>query len=95
MVWATKVEGSTTARLPAGTVVPLDLVLVDQVGMVLPAGVQVTVLPAAAVLAVLVATVVTEEGIISNERVQEVSTTGTQSDSDTRCFAIAPYPGDL
>jgi hypothetical protein len=71
-------------RLQAGTEVPLGQV--DQVGMVLPAGVQATVLPAAAEAPVV--SVVTED--ISNERVQVVSTTGTQSGRDTRCLAIAP-----
>jgi hypothetical protein len=84
-VWDTKVEVSMMVRLQAGTEVPLGQV--DQVGMVLPAGVRVTALPAEAAEA-LVVTVVTED--ISNERVQEVSTTGTQSDHDTRCLAIAP-----
>jgi len=84
-VWGTKVEVSMMVRLQAGSEVPLGQV--DQVGMVLPAGVRVSALPAEAAEA-LVVTVVTED--ISNERAQEVSTTGTQSDHDTRCLAIAP-----
>lgn len=89
-VWATTVEASTTDRLPAGTVLP-DLVgLVDQVGMVLlKAGAQVMVRPA---VVVLVALAVTED--TSSERAQEVSTTETQSGHDTRSFAIAPQ-GDV
>jgi len=84
------VEASTTDRLPAGTVLP-DLVgLVDQVGMVLlKAGAQVMVRPA---VVVLVALAVTED--TSSERAQEVSTTETQSGHDTRSFAIAPQ-GDV
>ena len=90
MAWATKAEGSTTARLLAGTEVLLDLVvgLVDQVGTVLLEG-QVMVPPAAAV--VLVGMAETED--TSNERAQEVSTTGTQNGHDTRFFAIAPQQG--
>ena len=89
VAWATKAEGSTTARLLAGTEVLLDLVvgLVDQVGMVLLEG-QVTV-PLVAV--VLVGMAETED--TSNERAQEVSTTGTQNGHDTRFFAIAPQQG--
>jgi len=89
-VWATTVEASTTDRLPAGTVLP-DLVdLVDLVGMVLlKAGAQVMVRPA---VVVLVALAVTED--TSSERAQEVSTTETQSGHDTRSFAIAPQ-GDV
>lgn len=91
VVWATTVEDSTTARLQAGTEACLDPVggPVDQVGMVLLAGVQVTAvlpLPAAAALVVME---VTED--ISSERAQEVSTTGTQSAHDTRFLAIAPH----
>jgi len=82
-VWATKVGGSTTARLLAGTEVLLDPVvgLVDQVGMVLLAGGQASVLPAAVVLVGIAVT----EGI-SNERPQEGSTTGTQSGHDIRFY---------
>lgn len=89
VAWATKAEGSTTARLLAGTEVLLDLVVgqVDQVGMVLLEG-QVTVPP---VPVVLVGMVETED--TSNERAQEVTTTGTQNDHDTRFFAIAPQQG--
>ena len=89
MAWATKAEDSTTARLLAGTEVLLDLVvgLVDQVGMVLLEG-QVTVPP---VVVVLVGMAETED--TSNERAQEVSTTGTQNGHDTRFFAIAPQQG--
>lgn len=94
VAWATKVEDSTTARLLAGTEVLLDLVLVglvgrvDQVGMVLPAEGQVTVPPAAVVLVGMAETEDT-----SNERAQQVTTTGTQNDHDTRFFAIAPQQG--
>jgi hypothetical protein len=89
--WATKAEDSTTARLLGGTEVLLDLVVgpVDQVGMVLPAEGQVSVPPVAVV--VLVGIAETED--TSNERAQEVSTTGTQSGHDTRYFAIAPQQG--
>jgi len=90
-VWATTVEASTTTvHLPAGSALPglVGLVdLVDQVGMVLTAGGQVMVR-----LAVdLAAMAVTED--TSSERVQEVSTTGTQSGHDTKSFAIAPHKG--
>ena len=91
--WATKAEeGLTTARLLAGTEVLLDLVvgLVDQVGMVLPVG-QVTGPPVAVALVVLVGMAETED--TSNERAQEVTTTGTQNGHDTRFFAIAPQQG--
>jgi hypothetical protein len=92
VVWATKAEDSTTARLLAGTEVLLDLVvgLVDQVGMVLLEGLegQVTVPPVAVVLVGMAETEDT-----SNERAQEVSTTGTQNGHDTRFFAIAPQQG--
>jgi hypothetical protein len=90
VAWATKAEGSTTARLLAGTEVLLDLVvgLVDQVGMVLPEG-QVTVPPVAVALVGMAETEDT-----SNERAQqEVTTTGTQNGHDTRFFAIAPQQG--
>ena len=93
VAWATKAEGSTTARLLAGTEVLLGLVvglvvgLVDQVGMVLPEG-QVTVPPVAVVLVGMAETEDT-----SNERAQEVTTTGTQNGHDTRFFAIAPQQG--
>jgi hypothetical protein len=77
-------------RLLAGTEVPLDLVvgLVDQVGMVLLAEAQVTVPP---VVVVLVGMAETED--TSNERAQEVTTTGTQNGHDTRFFAITPQQG--
>jgi len=86
------VEDSTTARLLAGTEVLLDLVvgLVDLVGMVLPVEAQVTALPVAVALVGMVETEDT-----SNERAQEVSTTGTQNGHDTRFFAIAPHAGDV
>lgn len=86
-VWATTVEeASTTDRLPAGTVLP-DLVdQLDQVGMVLTAGAQVMVRPAAAV-----ALAETED--TSSERAQGVSTTETQSDHDIRSFAISLFKG--
>ncbi|KAH9999220.1 hypothetical protein BJV74DRAFT_176804 [Russula compacta] len=89
VVWATTVEDSTTARLQAGTEACLDPVVgpVDQVGMVLLAGVQVTVLPLPAAVA-LVVMEVTED--ISSERAQEVSTTGTQSAHDTRFWQLHP-----
>lgn len=92
VAWATKAEDSTTARLLGGTEVLLDLVvgLVDQVGMVLPAEGQgqVTVPPVAVVLVGMAETEDT-----SNERAQQVSTTGTQNDHDTRFFAITPQQG--
>lgn len=90
VAWASKAEeGSTTARLLAGTEVLLDLVvgLVDQVGMVLLEG-QVTDPPA---VVVLVGMAETED--TSNERAREVTTTGTQNDHGTRFFAIAPQQG--
>ena len=89
VAWATKAEvGSMMAHL-AGTEVLLDLVvgLVDQVGMVLLEG-QVTDTPAAVVLVGMAETEDT-----SNERAQEVTTTGIQNDHDTRFFAIAPQQG--
>jgi hypothetical protein len=82
--WATKAEVSTTARLPAGT----EEDLLGLVGMVLPEWVRDMVLPA---VVALVVTVVIEA--ISNERAQEVSTTGTRSGRDTKCTAMAPNQG--
>jgi hypothetical protein len=78
------------ARLLAGTEVLLDLVVgpVDQVGMVLPPEGQVTVPPVAVVLVGMAETEDT-----SNERAQQVTTTGTQNGHDTRFFAIAPQQG--
>jgi hypothetical protein len=93
VAWATKAGDSMTARLLGGTEVLLDLVVgpVDQVGMVLPAEGQVSVVPPVAVAVVLVGIVETED--TSNERAQEVTTTGTQNGHDTRFFAIAPQQG--
>ena len=89
--WAIKAADSTTARLLGGTEVLLDLVVgpVDQVGMVLPVQGQDSVPPVA--VAVLVGIAVTED--TSNERAQEVTTTGTQNGHDTRFIAIAPQQG--
>jgi len=87
--WATKAADSMTAdRLPAGSEVLRDLVAgpvdqVDQVGLVLPVA-QGTVLPAVGMVA-------TED--ISSARAQEVSTTGTPSDHDTRFLAVFPHQG--
>src|SRR6266849_2495099 len=82
VAWATKAEDLASARLLAGAEVRLELVVgpVDQVGMVLPAEGQVSVPPVA--VAVLVGIADTED--TSNERAQEVTTTGTQNDHDTR-----------
>jgi hypothetical protein len=85
--WATKAVDSMTAdRLPAGSEVLRDLVVgpVDQVGLVLPVGAQDSVLPAVGMVA-------TED--ISSARAQEVSTTGTPSDHDTRFLAVSPHQG--
>lgn len=72
---------STTVHLPTDSEDLLDPVvgLVDQVGMVLLAGVQVMVRPAAVGLVVMAVT----EGI-SSERVLVVSTTEIQSGHGTR-----------
>jgi hypothetical protein len=88
VVWDTKVEDSTTARLRAGMEVPLDQAVVGLVGLVgtvLLVGVLVTA-PLEAVVQVV--TAVTED--ISSERVQEDLMTETPSGRDSRCFAIAP-----
>jgi hypothetical protein len=87
VVWATRVVDSMTDHLPTDTEDLLDPVvalvgLVDQVGMVLLAGVQALVPPAAVGLVVMA---VTED--ISSGRVREVSTTETQSGHGTRLDA--------
>jgi hypothetical protein len=88
--WATKAaaDSMTADRppVPAGSEVLRDLVVgpVDQVGLVLPVGAQGSVLPAVGMVA-------TED--ISSARAQEVSTTGTPSDHDTRFLAVSPHQG--
>lgn len=93
VVWASRVVDSTTVHLPTDTEDLLDPVvvgLVDQVGLVLLAGVQVMVRPAAVGLVVLAVT----EGI-SSERVRVVSTTETQSGHGTRFDANCTPPGEV
>lgn len=89
VVWDTKVEDSTTARLQAGMEDPLDQAvgLVGQVGTVLLVGVVQVSAPLEAVVQVV--TAVTED--ISSERAQEDLMTETPSGRDSRCFAIAPH----
>jgi len=96
VVWATRVVDSMTVHLPTtdtedllGPVLAL-VGLVDQVGMVLLAGVQDMVPPAAVGLVVWA---VTED--ISNGRVREVSTTETQSGHGTRFDANCTPPGEV
>lgn len=67
---------------------------VDQVGMVLLAGVQAMVPPAAPPAAVGLAVMAVTEGI-SNGRVREVSTTEIQSGHGTRFDANCIPPGEV